>query len=52
MSSTYLSPVCSVRGITDKTPVLMLVNGVPITCCTSGTRRAQLLPVRDIARVK
>ena len=55
LSSTYLSPVYSVRGIyTDKNPqVLMLVNGVPITQLHFGDRGGRSsLPVRDIARVE
>lgn len=54
LSSTYLSPVVSVRGIyTDKNPqVLMLVNGVPITQLHFGDRGGRSFPVRDIARVE
>ena len=54
-SSTYLSPIYSVRGIhTDKNPqVLMLVNGVPITQLHLGDRGGRgSYPVRDIARVE
>jgi len=54
LSSTYLSPIVSVRGVyTDKNPqVLMLVNGVPITQLHFGDRGGRSFPVRDIARVE
>ncbi|MFM7272615.1 MAG: TonB-dependent receptor plug domain-containing protein, partial [Gammaproteobacteria bacterium] len=55
LSSTYLSPIVSVRGIyTDKNPqVLMLVNGVPMTHLHFGDRGGRSsFPVRDIARVE
>ena len=55
LSSTYLAPIYSIRGIhTDKNPqVLMLVNGVPITQLHFGDRGGRSsFPVRDIARVE
>jgi outer membrane receptor for ferrienterochelin and colicins len=55
LSSTYLSPIYSIRGVyTDKNPqVLMLVNGVPITQLHFGDRGGRPnLPVRDIARIE
>jgi outer membrane receptor for ferrienterochelin and colicins len=55
LSSTYLSPIYSIRGIyTDKNPqVLMLVNGVPITHQHFGDRGGRSsVPVRDIARIE
>lgn len=55
LSSTYFSPIYSIRGIyTDKNPqVLMLVNGVPITQTHFGDRGGQPnFQVRDIARVE
>lgn len=54
LSSTYLSPIVSVRGVyTDKNPqVLMLVNGVPITQLHFGDRGGRSFPVRDIARIE
>ena len=54
LSSTYLSPIYSIRGIhTDKNPqVLVLVNGVPITQLHFGNRGRSSFPVRDIARVE
>lgn len=55
LSSTYLSPIYSIRGIyTDKNPqVLMLVNGVPLTNAHFGDRGGRSsFPVRDIARIE
>ena len=55
LSSTYFSPIYSVRGVyTDKNPqVLMLVNGVPITQTHMGNRGGRMnFPVRDIARIE
>jgi len=55
LSSTYLAPIISIRGIyTDKNPhVLMLVNGVPITSAHLGDRGGRpSFPIRDIARIE
>lgn len=55
LSSTYFSPIYSVRGVyTDKNPqVLMLVNGVPITQTHFGDRGGRAnFPIRDIARIE
>ena len=55
LSSTYLAPIYSIRGVyTDKNPqVLMLVNGVPLTNAHFGDRGGRSsFPVRDIARIE